>query len=345
MARSPPTRITFRSSSTRSSLACAGSGSSPTSSRNSVPPPAFSNAPRRSRSAPVNAPRSWPNSSLSTSCSGSAALLTATSGVLAPGPRRCSSRATSSLPVPLSPTISTLLGIGATRAIASRSDRIGALSPMSGVSPSNRDRSERNLLHQPPARDRVLDLLNDALDRLRLVDEPVGAEPHGLDAAVVAAGAGVDDDRRVDAALLQPPQHFEAVDARHLEIEDDAVDRLAGQDVERLVAAGGDESCGSRRRASGRRRTARPSPARRRPPARASSCARRTSGRNVDDDARALAGALSTPIVPFEVHHQPPDDGQAQPGAALFRRVEIVEDPLRLVGGHPAAACRRPSPG
>ena len=38
-ARSPPTRITFRSSSTRSSLACAGSGSSPTSSRNSVPSP------------------------------------------------------------------------------------------------------------------------------------------------------------------------------------------------------------------------------------------------------------------------------------------------------------------
>ena len=97
-----------------------------------------------------------------------------------------------------------------------------------------------NLLHQPPARHRVLDLLNDALDRLRLVDEPVGAEPHRLDAAVVVAGAGVDDDRRVDAALLQPPQHLEAVDARHLEIEDDAVDRLAGEEVERLVAAGGD---------------------------------------------------------------------------------------------------------
>ena len=97
------------------------------------------------------------------------------------------------------------------------------------------------LLHQPPARDRVLDLLHDALDRLRLVDEPVGAEPHRLDAAVVAAGAGVDDDRRVDAALLQPPQDLEAVGARHLEIEDDAVDRLAGEDVERLVAAGGDD--------------------------------------------------------------------------------------------------------
>ncbi len=150
MARSPPTRVTFRSSSTRSSLACAGSGSSPTSSRNSVPPAAFSNAPRRSRSAPVNAPRSWPNNSLSTSCSGNAALFTATSGVFAPGPSRCSSRATSSLPVPLSPTISTLLGIGATRAIASRSARIGALSPMSDVSPSKRDRSVRSSFTSRP---------------------------------------------------------------------------------------------------------------------------------------------------------------------------------------------------
>ena len=112
---------------------------------------------------------------------------------------------------------------------------------MSGVSPSNRDRSVRSSFTSRPRETRVLDLLDDALDRLRLVDEPVGAEPHGLDAAVVAAGAGVDDDRRVDAALLQPPQHLEAVGARHLEIEDDAVDRLAGQDVERLVAAGGDD--------------------------------------------------------------------------------------------------------
>ena len=45
----------------------------------------------------------------------------------------------------------------------------------------------------------------------------------------------------VDAALPQAPQDLEAVGARHLEIEDDAVDRLATQDVERLVAAGGDD--------------------------------------------------------------------------------------------------------
>ena len=48
-------RRTSRASSTRSSLGCSGSGSSPISSRNSVPPSASSNAPARARSAPVNA--------------------------------------------------------------------------------------------------------------------------------------------------------------------------------------------------------------------------------------------------------------------------------------------------
>ncbi len=40
---------------------------------------------------------------------------------------------------------------------------------------------------QPTARDRVFDLLDDALDRLRLVDETVRAKLHSLNAAVVAS--------------------------------------------------------------------------------------------------------------------------------------------------------------
>ena len=110
----------------------------------------------------------------------------------------------------------------------------GALSPMSDVSPSNRDCSDRSSLDQPPARHRVFDLLNHALDRLRLVDESVRAQPHGLNAAIVTAGAGVDDDGRVDAALLQTAQDLETIGPRHLEIEDHAIDRLARQNVERL---------------------------------------------------------------------------------------------------------------
>ena len=50
----PPTRSKRRSWSTRSNFTCIVSGTSPISSRNSVPPWACSNRPIRSRSAPVN---------------------------------------------------------------------------------------------------------------------------------------------------------------------------------------------------------------------------------------------------------------------------------------------------
>jgi len=59
-----------RSCSTRSSLTCIAGEMSPISSRNRVPPSASSKRPFLSRSAPVNAPRTWPNSSLSSSPSG-----------------------------------------------------------------------------------------------------------------------------------------------------------------------------------------------------------------------------------------------------------------------------------
>ena len=62
---------------------------------------ASSNSPRWSPTAPVKAPRTWPKSSDSSSASGIAAQLTATNGWPARGERRWSSRATTSLPVPL----------------------------------------------------------------------------------------------------------------------------------------------------------------------------------------------------------------------------------------------------
>ena len=68
----------------------------------------------RASTAPVNAPFSWPNSSLSSSVSGIAAQLTATNGPVARGElRRGCARATSSLPVPLSPSSSTVASRGA----------------------------------------------------------------------------------------------------------------------------------------------------------------------------------------------------------------------------------------
>jgi hypothetical protein len=59
-ACSPPSRVTARSCSTRSSRACSACGMSPISSRNSLPPCACSNLPRCARIAPVNAPFSQP---------------------------------------------------------------------------------------------------------------------------------------------------------------------------------------------------------------------------------------------------------------------------------------------
>ena len=54
---------------------------SPTSSRNSVPPSAISNLPFFCRCAPVKAPRSWPNSSLSSRSREKPAQLIATNGL------------------------------------------------------------------------------------------------------------------------------------------------------------------------------------------------------------------------------------------------------------------------
>ena len=51
---------------------------SPISSRNMAPPLASSKRPMRSFCAPVNAPRVWPNSSLSKRVSGMALQLTVT---------------------------------------------------------------------------------------------------------------------------------------------------------------------------------------------------------------------------------------------------------------------------
>ena len=67
-----------------------------------------------------------PNSSLSSRCSESEAQLTATKGPLARGLRRCSSCATTSFPVPLSPLSKTVALVGATFWTASTTEAIGS---------------------------------------------------------------------------------------------------------------------------------------------------------------------------------------------------------------------------
>ena len=130
VGREAPTRLISPDSSARRSFACRSRGSSPISSRKRVPPSASSNAPLRAFTAPVKAPFSWPNSSLSMSSLEMAAQLTGMKGLSARSERVCTARATSSLPVPDSPKIATAAVDGATRSMRSASCRTEASLPM-----------------------------------------------------------------------------------------------------------------------------------------------------------------------------------------------------------------------
>ena len=83
-------------------LGWSSGGSSPTSSRKSVPPCARRKSPSESRRASVNAPWTCPKSSDSKRFLGMAAQFTATKFPCLP-PAWCAALAKSSLPVPLSP--------------------------------------------------------------------------------------------------------------------------------------------------------------------------------------------------------------------------------------------------
>ena len=115
--RVPPTGQTCFSSMTRRSLTCSGSGSSPISSRNSVPWLATTKSPGLACTAVVKAPRRCPKSWLSSSVSGIAPQLSAMNARSRRALAACTARATSSFPTPLSPVISTLLDVPALRAI------------------------------------------------------------------------------------------------------------------------------------------------------------------------------------------------------------------------------------
>ena len=130
-----------------------------------VPPSASSNRPSRRSAAPVKAPFSWPNSSDSSSVSGSAAQLTATNGLPRRGERSWSALATSSLPVPLSPWISTVLETGAICSILTSTSWIGgALARRCRCAPAAAARSisRRAVATASSGRDRLHHRLGDA---------------------------------------------------------------------------------------------------------------------------------------------------------------------------------------
>ena len=171
----------------------------------------------------MKAPRSWPNSSLSSSVSGIAAQLTATNGPLARGASSWRARATSSLPVPVSPWISTEAGVG-----AARLDQPMHLLHRFAVADQATDPPD---IFEPPAKDR--DLLKGLRLVERLLDEQpesihvdglgqivVGAFAHGRDGAVDGGEPGQDDDRHPGQFPLERVHQPEPVDIRHYEVRD-----------------------------------------------------------------------------------------------------------------------------
>ena len=125
------------------SLACNDGGISPISSSRIVPLLQISNLPGLAWVAPVNAPASYPNSSLSSKSAGTAAQFTFKNVRCARGESLWIKRAITSLPVPLSPNIRTGMSTCATSAACERSLRMFAQaatkkvsSPRSSTSPA-----------------------------------------------------------------------------------------------------------------------------------------------------------------------------------------------------------------
>ena len=104
-------------------LACVAPLISPSSSRNSVPRSPCSKRPRYADVAPVNAPRSCPNNSDSCNDTGIAAQLTGTKGPECRCDASWIARATSSVPVPVSPRMQTVTGLVVNRDLPPRAPR------------------------------------------------------------------------------------------------------------------------------------------------------------------------------------------------------------------------------
>ena len=241
--RREPTGSTSPSWMARSSFTCMSSGSSATSSRNSVPPSASWNLPMCAGVAPVKAPFSWPNRIDSTRFSGIAPQLTATKGL----PRAVALALDGAGDHFLADARFALdqdrdVGLRAAAAEAQhvghggrRGDEVGE-----GQRAAHLLVQPLHLLGERIDLEQVLHRDLEALGAHRLHHEIIGAGAHRLDDGLDRALRGLHDDRQVAADRLQAVEELEPVHAGHVEIEDDQFDGAAGlalQHLERLRAA------------------------------------------------------------------------------------------------------------
>ena len=227
-----------RSWSARSSFACTAGASSPISSRKSVPPWAASKRPMRRSRASVKAPFSWPKSSLSISVAGIAAQFTDDEALVARGPRSWIARATSSLPVPLSPVISTFA-----RDVRDALDRAeDGAHRLALPDQATEPRASGHLVAQPhdfllerAALEELAHLDAQRVDLEGLGHEVGGAELHRLDGGRDGARRREHDHRRRVVALGELAQEVEAGAAGHHEVEQHGVGGALVEQRERRV--------------------------------------------------------------------------------------------------------------
>ena len=134
-------------------------------------------------------------------------------------------RATSSLPVPDSPRISTVASVGATRPMALYTSCMGLLLPMmasaaavsGATSSSTRERMNRPASRAWPIKARM----SGNLKGLEHVFE--GPQLGGLDGRLRGAEGGHDDDRQLGLNLVHGPEGLQAAHPRHAHIHDHQV--------------------------------------------------------------------------------------------------------------------------
>ena len=279
------------------------------------------------------APCAWPNSSDSISSSGIAAQLTSTNG---PARRWLSAwicRATSSLPVPFSPEISTRPLVGAAIAICSRSAAMTRLSPTM-VERAVDAGAQRRVLHLEPALPQgVAHGEHGLFERQRLLDEVERAELRRAHGRLDAAVAGDHDDLRVDAPLAQPLERRQPVEPGQPDVEQDDVVGLPRHLLEARFAAvdGVDRVALVAQHAAERRAHARFV-------VDDQDGGHQCGGGKLDDrEHRAVRRGVADLDAAAVLGDDPPDDRQAEPAAAALGRV-VGHEQLLAIGGRHAGA-------
>ena len=227
IVRADPRRSTSPSCSTRSTFACVFALMSPTSSRKMVPRSACSNLPICFSVAPVNEPFSWPNSSDSISSSGNRGAVDLDEPVAAPQ--------AVAMDRPRHQFLADAALAGEQhRRVRRRGalDRVPDLAQRRALAhhlvPDFRRPPQRPVLvRQPRALERVPDRDQQLFARRRLLDEVERAGLGRLDGSADGAVARDDHDRQIVVRGPQPLQHLETVHARHLDVKEHQIGRLA----------------------------------------------------------------------------------------------------------------------